>query len=75
MSRHFNYLRSASDGVIDWRCRYQKELEGLYTALEERLRERLRAMKEGKDASVQDRIKQVTCSLSAIKQHPIAVLM
>jgi hypothetical protein len=39
-------------------------LEGLYTALEERLRERLRAMKEGKDASVQDRIKQVSCALS-----------
>ncbi len=48
-------------GLLDC-CRYQAELEGLYTALEERLRERLHAMKEGKDASVQDRIKQVTVS-------------
>ncbi len=47
-------------------CRYQADLEALYTALEDRLKERLRAMKEGKDASVQDRIKQVHFSPSAI---------
>lgn len=40
--------------------RYQKDMEALYTALEERQKERLRAMKEGRDGSVADRIKQVS---------------
>ena len=39
--------------------RYQAQLEALYTAMEERQKERLRSLKEGTGGSVTERIKQV----------------
>ena len=39
--------------------RYQAKLEALYTALEERQKERLRSLKEGTGGTVAERIKQV----------------
>lgn len=42
--------------------RYQAQLEALYTALEERQKERLRALREGTCGSVSERVQQVDCS-------------
>ena len=39
--------------------RYQAKLEALYTALEERQKERLRSLKEGTGGTVAERVKQV----------------
>ena len=43
-------------------CRYQGQLEALYTALEERQKARLRALKEGTGGSVAERVTQVCLS-------------
>ena len=49
----------------DLGCRYQGQLEALYTALEERQKARLRALKEGTGGSVAERVTQVCPSSQA----------
>ena len=51
--------------------RYQAKLEALYTALEERQKERLRSLKEGTGGTVAERVKQVSRTGGSCQRHRI----
>ena len=49
--------------------RYQARLEDLYSALEERQKQRLRSLKEGTGGTVAERITQVCSSVAQVLPH------
>lgn len=50
---------SSAEACDDLGCRYQGQLEALYTALEERQKARLAALREGTGGTVPERVTQV----------------